>query len=94
MELTTAAALNLRRDRANVMHGFVLAGTFRRLLPLFGGAALCRRSIGVFGAGFGGLIWQRNGFEIHLRWHCLPPGWRLLLGEFAVLGSLNVGFLS
>lgn len=81
-----AAASNLPLDPVIVMHRDVLAGISRRLPPLFCLAASCRRSIGSFGAGFGGLIWQRNGFEIHLRWHCLPPGWRLLLGEFAVFG--------
>lgn len=69
-----AAASSLRRDPARVVRRLVLAGTLRLFLPVCGRVASCRRSIGVSGTGFVRLVRQRNGFEIHLRWYCRPPG--------------------
>lgn len=65
--------------------GAILAGTLRRLPPPFGLAASCG-IIDFFGTGSALPVRQRNRFEIHIRWHSRPSGWRLLFGRFAVFG--------
>ncbi|MHC2418205.1 hypothetical protein ACVMB2_002057 [Sinorhizobium meliloti] len=76
------ASLRLFRNLGLIPGAILAGGTLRRLPPPFGLAASC----GIIGTGSALPVRQRNRFEIHIRWHSRPSGWRLLFGRFAVFG--------